>query len=375
MKKSNLKKNLLLGASIIALSAITSPASFAQLVPCDAETLSSCLDYNGDVVPDSNCTGPNPGIGACSCTGGVGGDGGCCFIAGTKVTMADGSEKNIENVVEGDELIGFDNAIHTVLERRETTLRDRSLISINGGIYFATCDHTFKTKEGWASADPEMTQKNYADVVKDIGGLPTQMEEGTELCRQANHVTVDTLEFKHDDPDLVLYDLSVTGDHTYLANGFVVHNIAGSCPPEASPGPGKVLCGYFFNRGMLPWEIYKGDMEYSNHVDDATRRGYQFWAVPLVQHLNNHPNGIVEKVAKPFVISWATEMAYRTRYSKKGHWLGKLQLTFVKPVVRFLGKFVGETDCSHLSSEKSIGISINHSAALKRHALSLASIS
>lgn len=39
-----------------------------------------------------------------------------CFVAGTKITMADGSLKNIENIVEGDRVLSYDEISGEIVE-------------------------------------------------------------------------------------------------------------------------------------------------------------------------------------------------------------------------------------------------------------------
>ena len=58
------------------------------------------------------------------------GTGGSCFIAGTKVTMADGTIKNIENIVVGDKVKGHKED-NTVIKLDPTLLADRKLYSFN----------------------------------------------------------------------------------------------------------------------------------------------------------------------------------------------------------------------------------------------------
>ena len=120
-------------------------------------------------------------------------------------------------------------------------------------------------------------------------------------------------------------------------------------------GGGKVLCGHYFSRGMLPADIYAADLYYADkHFNDATKRGYRIWAVPLTSYLNKHPGGLVEKAIKPLVISWAKEMAYRTGMSKQRTIIGKLLLDVAVPVVSVLGKFIKDTDYTQLDSEKHV---------------------
>ncbi|NQZ14867.1 MAG: hypothetical protein HRT94_08620, partial [Alphaproteobacteria bacterium] len=117
-------------------------------------------------------------------------------------------------------------------------------------------------------------------------------------------------------------------------------------------GGGKVLCGHYYARGILPARIYQGDVAYAQrHVSDNTKRGYWFWAVPLTQYLNNNPGGLVEKLIQPLVFGWAQEMAYRTGYANNGSFIGKSLLTAL-PAMSLLGKFVETKDPTQLASEQ-----------------------
>jgi hypothetical protein len=85
------------------------------------------------------------------------GYGGSCFIAGTKVTMADGTFKNIEDVKVGDKVKGHKEE-NTVIKLDPTLLADRKLYSFNDNEhYFFTSEHPFMTEEGWKSIKPEKT--------------------------------------------------------------------------------------------------------------------------------------------------------------------------------------------------------------------------
>ena len=87
------------------------------------------------------------------------GYGGSCFIAGTKVTMADGTLKNIEDVKVGDKVKGHKEE-NTVIKLDPTLLADRKLYSFNNdGNYFFTSEHPFMTEEGWKSIKPEKTKE------------------------------------------------------------------------------------------------------------------------------------------------------------------------------------------------------------------------
>jgi len=163
-----------------------------------------------------------------------------CFAAGTQIEMSDGSQKNIEDVVVGDEVLGWDGediGVGTVsaIDHRHTvdshadackSLGDEpSLYTLIGvendwSIEF-TPEHPFLTKEGWKSLVPDPSQEPYATQqepkVLKIGdfvncGGPNDWEEIKEI------------KVVRSNPEEKVYNITVDGLHSYIANGLVVHN-------------------------------------------------------------------------------------------------------------------------------------------------------
>ena len=298
------KKSLILGTSIIALSVFTLPLSVGAhensatphppiivSATCHAtnnQGVASGAASSNDLCPLStkpdpiNCTptfiDPDPV------------DERCCFIAGTKVSMADGTQKNIEDVVVGDKVLGYKDAVHTVSDHRIKTLADRTLIAINGSRPFATRDHTFKTADGWASADPKMTEERYPDVIADIGGRPDEMIVGTVLLARQGEVNVTSLEHSEAPSETPVYDLEVDGDHTYYADGYVVHNCGGD-----DGGGGGDGCCFFSGTKVLMDDgtlkaietIEKGDVTAFGEVHQKLARHYDR------AHQYNKQNGCI----------------------------------------------------------------------------------
>ena len=105
--------------------------------------------------------------------------GGACFVAGTKVLMADGSYKSIENMSEGDKVLskGEDGSIIKTEVKRVWYAGDfKPLLNIkvNGNWIKATYDHKFYTPRG------------YVELYKIVWG---KMEESQRvqlklLCKQ-----------------------------------------------------------------------------------------------------------------------------------------------------------------------------------------------
>jgi len=148
---------------------------------------------------------------------------GCCFPAGTKITMADGSYKNIEDVKIGDRVLSYDikhdrftswtvkmlgNPVHPVYE-------------INDGLIRATKEHPLyikKTDEriGWGAVNPSN------DVVRlreDV--LP--LEVGDQLLTsEGEWVEVAKITF-NSEPVQTYNILSFLGRRTYFANNILVY--------------------------------------------------------------------------------------------------------------------------------------------------------
>ena len=104
---------------------------------------------------------------------------GSCFIAGTQITMANGTFKNIEDVVVGDKVKGHKED-NTVIKLDPTLLADRKLYSFNDNEhYFFTSEHPFMTEEGWKSIKPEKTKER--DGVELYNQLKGELKIGDKL--------------------------------------------------------------------------------------------------------------------------------------------------------------------------------------------------
>ena len=170
--------------------------------------------------------------------GGIGFGGfGCCFVAGTLITMADGSLKRIEDVVIGDQVIGKDGAINTVQEYIRPLLGDRTLVGFNGGAPFITNDHPVLSTDGtWRSVDPAGTASKYAKANLDAG----QLSVG-DIVATGNGAgfLIESIEEHVHSVDLQVYNFLLDGNNTYIANNLVVHN------KGAGPGCGTGVGGCY----------------------------------------------------------------------------------------------------------------------------------
>lgn len=153
---------------------------------------------------------------------GDGGGNSSCFVAGTIVTMADGSKKNIELVRIGEKLIGQDGSINTVLEFDHPMLSGRQLIGLNGSGPFMTPEHPVFTKEGWKAYRMSDTLVAYPHLANIMVG---DLKQGDEIQKfDGTWEKVETLEVFNNEPDQRVYNFILDGNNTYYANGYLVHN-------------------------------------------------------------------------------------------------------------------------------------------------------
>jgi hypothetical protein len=145
-----------------------------------------------------------------------------CFIAGTKITMADGTLKNIEDVIVGDEIKGYKNN-NKVFQLDHVLLGKRKLYSFNNDEhYFFTSEHPFMTEEGWKSVKPEKTKK---ESIKLYNQLKGKLKIGDKLVTENGLIEIINIKSKEmNNTQIPLYNFHVSNDNSYIANNYIVHN-------------------------------------------------------------------------------------------------------------------------------------------------------
>jgi hypothetical protein len=145
--------------------------------------------------------------------------------------MSDGSLKPVEQVKQGDLVKGEtgENFVFGV-DVYET---DELIYSFNGGSFFITGEHPVKTTEGWKSIDPDLTRFEYRRVSDErlhhgLGKLG-KLEVGDVIFGpNGKKITIRSIDSKvNKGHPQKLYNPRLNGDHTYYADGILVHNPAG----------------------------------------------------------------------------------------------------------------------------------------------------
>lgn len=154
---------------------------------------------------------------------------GSCFIVGTKITMADGNYKNIEDVRIGDSILTYNVDKQKIeignVEKIVTPIHNQ-FVKIkfqNNIINTNTLDHPYYVKnKGWCSYDPNMTMSNYGLKVN-------KYKEGDiVLLYDKNRKIIDEIHIKEMNlinKEQKTYNLQkVSKNHDFFANGILVHN-------------------------------------------------------------------------------------------------------------------------------------------------------
>lgn len=140
-----------------------------------------------------------------------------CILRGTPITLADGTEKPIEELNIGDEVLGNQGKAKIKaksLFRQEVDY----MYAINGGKAFFTVEHPILTPKGWKSINPAITSVKKGNTVI-VGAL----EVGdTVLMKGGKTLLVKSIEKVEIKEQPAAYNLSVEGDGSFIANGFIV---------------------------------------------------------------------------------------------------------------------------------------------------------
>lgn len=146
-----------------------------------------------------------------------------CFVAGTMITMGDGSCKPIEEIVGGDSVLSWDGETFvpgSVVKTMTSETNELVSIRANGQLTTCTPEHPIRIKDrGWVEA------KDVA--VGDIsnGLLITAVDRFTNPGNGTGQPGENWIRYSGKEGAAVkTYNFEVEDTHTYVANGLVVHN-------------------------------------------------------------------------------------------------------------------------------------------------------
>lgn len=145
-----------------------------------------------------------------------------CFIAGTKISMANGTFKFIENIQKNDLVIAYDESrnnfvIGKVLRTKKNNIFTKivKIVLSNNNIINMTLSHPILTTQGWKAIDCDTAFIEHGVV---CGKLSIK----DQIMTQNGIFSVKKLE-KYD-YNLPVYNFTVDKYHTYIADTCIVHN-------------------------------------------------------------------------------------------------------------------------------------------------------
>ncbi|WP_429151818.1 hypothetical protein [Aeromonas hydrophila] len=169
-----------------------------------------------------------------------------CFVAGTRILMADGEERPIETLQVGERVRDQYGHSNRILAVERVLLGARRLYGLNRLAPFFTAEHPLLTTRGWAAIAPAMTRSENPTLA--VLPLFTGMhllgwsEHGSAgnlaLAPHLVELLVESLCWLDAPPTTALFNLILDGSHSYVANGLIVHNKDGDGSGNGGGGSG-----------------------------------------------------------------------------------------------------------------------------------------
>ena len=194
-----------------------------------------------------------------------------CFVAGTKVLMADGTQKNIETIEIDDKVVSWNEetkelAPASVIKLFQPIHDDLVTIEWEHGTTTNTFDHPFWDQENdcWMSYKPELTMQRYN--FKNVRPL-TEGSTGTYLSgNDPVKSQVKKITEKLERTQTYIFELDK--NNTFFANGILTHNKGGIGGLIGSIIGGiKKVVGKVFNAITSPFGVNVDVPDYDIGVD------------------------------------------------------------------------------------------------------------
>ena len=156
---------------------------------------------------------------------------GVCFVAGTKVTMFDGEQKNIEEVQIGEMVVSFNEGskrteYKSVIDLKQPMHNDLVKYTFeNGTSITSTFDHPFyvaRLDDGLtlASYKPELTNQRY-NLGKEVKQI--KVSDIVYTLQHAVNTKITSIE-ELPMEDTQTYIITIEDNHNFYTNGILVHN-------------------------------------------------------------------------------------------------------------------------------------------------------
>lgn len=192
------------------------------------------LQPNCNCACSYNCNQNNTGTYNCNCactTIAVG----SCFLPWVKVALADGTFKRIDQVKPGDVVLGARGEHNVVVALDRTVLGNRPMYCVNDE-HDTSPEHPHVGRETFHSIDVDSIYDEWGlkwPVIAESGvehwynrglkaGRVKPLQVGDDLRVLDGYKEVSSLEAYNLPPETPLYNLVVSGSHTYFVDGYAV---------------------------------------------------------------------------------------------------------------------------------------------------------
>ncbi|MDM5093196.1 hypothetical protein [Aeromonas rivipollensis] len=170
-----------------------------------------------------------------------------CFVAGTRILMVDGSERPIETLQAGEQVLDQHGQINRILAVERVILGNRRLYGLNRLPPFFTAEHPFLSTRGWVAISPAMTRAEQPTLAVQplftgmrilCGPATVALSGNLALAAQPAELLVESLYWVDSPPTTALLNLILDGSHSYIANSLIVHNKGGDGGSGGNSGSG-----------------------------------------------------------------------------------------------------------------------------------------
>jgi hypothetical protein len=161
-----------------------------------------------------------------------------CFLAGSLIQMADGSTKCIEDIIIGDTILGAFGEINTVLALHRPLLGNYHMAYINGDHYTSAHHPHITIDKQFVCVEPTIVEnetygREHIIINSDgkeelrmlyglLKGRVQPLTIGVELKGIHEGRLVESIQIVDMPSDTQLYNLVVSGSHTYFVDGYAV---------------------------------------------------------------------------------------------------------------------------------------------------------
>tara|TARA_R100001594_G_C4033523_1_gene261765 strand:- start:634 stop:1833 length:1200 start_codon:yes stop_codon:yes gene_type:complete len=156
----------------------------------------------------------------------------CCFVKGTKITMRDYSQKNIEDVEIGDLVLTYDienkELVNNVVLATSSPV-NKNFVRItfeDGTINENVLDHPYwVVDKGWSSVRPDWTKETHKMDCEqlNVGDVCLKSIEDDKVLEQK------ITKIEKFDKEQITYNLTIENTENYFANDILVHNKFPGC--------------------------------------------------------------------------------------------------------------------------------------------------